>query len=223
LALPVADRIAEVTRIEQVLWRMFSPGLHRDPAPIAVFAIDDENAAEFGLVDELHSIRDGEEAHTAGGLAPGMRIVEATPGSAVFLKCPRPILERNLFQRKIRRQARAAGADRTAACDIPESLNAWSLTQIHSSVRPVRSRLGRRGRRSSAARATAAASSACLASARRRLSQKHRQHQKQSRHTHHHKTVISHLQRSYLLFLVRLPFTRTRSKFLARAGHGHGP
>src|SRR5438046_2102978 len=123
-SLPVSNGIAKVTGIQLVLRRMFPPRLHCDPAPIAVFPVDDENAIEFGLIDELHAIRNREKPHPTGRLTPRMGVVQSTPRPAVLVKSSRPVLKRNLFQRQISRQARASRPDWTTASNIPNTLTA---------------------------------------------------------------------------------------------------
>ena len=74
-SLPMADRIPEITRDELILGRMLPSWLHGNPAPIAVFAGDQKYSVEFGLIDDIETIRDGKEAHSAGGITARVRIV----------------------------------------------------------------------------------------------------------------------------------------------------
>src|SRR5262249_1500183 len=57
-SLPMADRIPEITRNELIFGRMLPSGLHGNPAPIAVFAGDQKYSVEFGLIDDVETIRD---------------------------------------------------------------------------------------------------------------------------------------------------------------------
>src|SRR5687768_229011 len=153
LALPVADGVTEITGIQLLFRRMFSAGLHGDPAPVPVLPIDDEDPTELRLIDELHPIRNRKESHPTRRLTPRVRIVQPTSRSAVVVKSSGPVLEGHLIECEIARQT--AWSDRAAAGDVPESFDAWHLAQVHSSVRPMRSRLGRRGRLSRTSRASA--------------------------------------------------------------------
>src|SRR5687767_14159746 len=135
---------------------MLPPGFHGNPAPVPVFAGDDENAVQLGLIDELHAIRNREESHPARWLTSRMGIIEPASGSAVLVQSSGPILERHLLERQIARQA---ASDWTTAHVVPESLDAWNLTQVHASVRPTRGRLGRPGCRSASRASTSARTS----------------------------------------------------------------
>src|SRR5688500_11216255 len=155
VAFPVTDRIAEIAGDQIVFGRMLAPRFHRDPAPVPVFPIDDEDALQLGLIDELHAVRHGEKPHPSRRLAARMRIVEPAPRAAVVVQRPRPLLERDLVEGQVAGQS--ARPDWTAAGDVPESLDARHLAQIDASVRPTRGRLRGRRRLPAGPRATPSA------------------------------------------------------------------
>src|SRR5215208_4713489 len=128
---------------------MFSSGFHGDPAPIAILAVDDEDATELGLIDDLHAVWNGEESHPARRLTTRVRIVESAAGTPVLVERSCPLLKGNLVEREIRRQP--AGSNRAPGHDIPESFDARHLTQIDTAVRPSRRRFCGSGRRSATA------------------------------------------------------------------------
>ena len=122
LAFPVTDGIAEITRDDHVLGWMFSSRIHGDPAPVPIFAGDQEEAIEFGLVDDIEPVWNGEETHAAGGIAPGMRIIQSVARLAILIKRARPVLEGNFVKREIRWQRRSVPSEDVSLHDIPETL-----------------------------------------------------------------------------------------------------
>src|SRR6188474_3000052 len=132
---------------------MLPPRLHGNPPPVAILAVDDEDPIEFGLVDDFHAVRDGEEPHAAGWLAARMRIVKAAALLSVLIERPCPILKRHLVQRQVARQA--GRSNRIAGHHVPESLYSWHLTEVDAAIGPPWRRL-RRPRRGGAASAPAA-------------------------------------------------------------------
>jgi hypothetical protein len=65
--------------------------------------VDDEDPAELRLIDDLHAVRDGEEAHASGRLTPHVRVVEPAALPPVLVQGARPVLERDLVDRQIAR------------------------------------------------------------------------------------------------------------------------
>src|SRR4051794_28461289 len=108
--------------------------LHGDSTPVAVLAVDDEDATEFRLVDELHPVRDGKEPHASSRLTASMWVVQPAALLSIVVQSSCPLLERHLIQRQIARQA--AGTDWTATGHVPESLDPGCLAQIDVTIRP---------------------------------------------------------------------------------------
>src|SRR5262245_20541863 len=67
-ACPAADGVAEVARVEVVRRWMLPAGIHRDPLPGAVLPVDQDDAIELGLLDELGAVGRGEETDAPGRL-----------------------------------------------------------------------------------------------------------------------------------------------------------
>src|SRR5262249_10173016 len=133
-------------------------GLHRNSAPVAVFTGDQKDAIELGLIDDVQSVRHGEEPHTARRITSRVWIIESISRLPVFVHGTRPILAWNFIECRIRRQARTPAADDITLHHIPETLLPRSRIEIHAAIRPVWSRSGRR----TSCRAAAATLSARL-------------------------------------------------------------
>ena len=146
VAFPVADRIAEVAGVQIVVRRMLPARLHRDPFPVAVLAIDHEDAVVLGILKELRSVRRGQEPEPAGRLTPRVRIVQAIPEVAVLVQSLGPGAERHFGDVEIRRQRIARLADELAVEGVPEPLLSGNGAEIDLSVRQAGRRPGR-GRR----------------------------------------------------------------------------
>src|SRR5688572_19792234 len=120
---------------------MRASGFHGDAAPVPVLSVDDEDPLQLRLIDELHAVRYGEEAHAAGRLTPDVRVVESAALPPVLVQRARPVLERHLVERQIARQS--GGCDRASSHYVPETLDPRNLTEIHAAIGPAWRRLRR--------------------------------------------------------------------------------
>src|SRR5688500_7414796 len=100
---------------------MLATGRHRDAPAATTSTIDAEHALQLRLMDDLHAVRSGEEAHASRRLTRDVRIVKATTLPPVLIERARPILERHLIERQIAGQS--AWGDRTSRHHVPETLD----------------------------------------------------------------------------------------------------